>query len=74
MAILPTKGTHAHRILSHIKQHKKLPLPTLLSWFIPSYTRRISDLREMGWPVECSIAYVKKGGKTVRIVEYILAK
>jgi hypothetical protein len=74
MRKLPEKGTHAHRILSHIQRYGKLPLPTLLGWFMPSYTARISELRKNGWPVECTKAYVKKNGKTVCIVEYILSK
>lgn len=74
MSTLPTKGTHAHRILTHILRYKKLPLPVLLSWGIPSYSDRMCDLRKLGWDVRAVTAYQKKGKKTVRIVEYILQK
>jgi hypothetical protein len=52
------KSRQQQRILALLRSKEWISLPEILDLRIASYTRRLSDLRELGFRIECETKWV----------------
>lgn len=54
----PTLSDQQRRVLTLLQSKEWVTLPEILDLRIASYTRRISELRELGHPIECETEWI----------------